>query len=144
MPYESAARVLPQSKRSFAGYVVRQGLAIAMEVLFVCACADDPYTIRITDIFCAKQHNFLASAAGRENFKNQLQQARVIVCVCVLHHAMRQLTVVFAQLVGSVQLTNDLDVHVALLHAPSYQKQMVSEQECVCLATYDTLTLCVW
>lgn len=27
------------------------------------------------------------------------------------------------QLVGSVQLTNDLDVHVALLHAPSYQKQ---------------------
>ena len=77
VPYESAARVLPQSKRSFAGYVVRQGLAIAME------------------------HNFMASAAGRENFKNQLQQ-----------------------LVGSVQLTNDLDVHVALLHAPSYQKQM--------------------
>ena len=28
------------------------------------------------------------------------------------------------QLVGSVQRTNDLDVHVALLHAPSYQKQM--------------------
>lgn len=31
VPYESAARVLPQSKRSFAGYTVRQGLAIAME-----------------------------------------------------------------------------------------------------------------
>lgn len=77
VPYESAARVLPQSKRSFAGYTVRQGLAIAME------------------------HNFLASPAGRENFRNQLQQ-----------------------LVGSVQLTNDLDVHVALLHAPSYQKQI--------------------
>lgn len=57
---------------------------------------------------------------------------------------MRQLTVVFAQLVGSVQLTNDLDVHVALLHAPSYQKQMVSKQGFVCCATYDTLTLCVW
>ena len=28
------------------------------------------------------------------------------------------------QLVGSVQLTNDLDVHTALLLAPSYQKQM--------------------
>lgn len=27
VPYESAARVLPQSKRSFAGYTVRQGYA---------------------------------------------------------------------------------------------------------------------
>ena len=77
VPYEAAARVLPQSKRSFAGYTVRQGLAIAME------------------------HNFMASSAGRENFKNQL-----------------------TQLVGSIQLTNDLDVHVALLQAPSYQKHM--------------------
>ena len=77
VPYESAARVLPQTKRSFAGYTVRQGLAIAME------------------------HNFMVSAAGRENFKNQL-----------------------TQLVGSIQMTNDLDVHVALLSAPSYQKHM--------------------
>ena len=44
VPYESAARVLPQSKRSFAGYAVRQGLAIAME------------------------HNFMMSAAGMDNF----------------------------------------------------------------------------
>lgn len=50
VPYESAARVLPQSKRSFAGYTVRQGLAIAME------------------------HNFMVSQAGRENFRNQLTQ----------------------------------------------------------------------
>ena len=77
VPYESAARVLPQTKRSFAGYTVRQGLAIAME------------------------HNFMVSAAGRENFKNQL-----------------------TQLVGSIQMTNDLDVHVALLSAPSHQKHM--------------------
>ena len=63
--------MLPQSKQSFAGYAIRQGLAIAME------------------------HNFMMSAAGRENFKNQL-----------------------TQLVGSIQLTNDLDVHVALLSAP--------------------------
>jgi len=28
------------------------------------------------------------------------------------------------QLVGSIQLTNDLDVHMALLYAPSYQKHM--------------------
>ena len=77
VPYEAAARVLPQSKRSFAGYVVRQGLAIAME------------------------HNFMVSEAGRLNFKRQLMQ-----------------------LVGSIQLTNDLDVHVALVTAPSYQKHM--------------------
>lgn len=75
VPYESAARVLPQSKRSFQGYIVRHGLAIAME------------------------HNFMVSATGRENFKNQL-----------------------LQLVGSIQMTNDLDVHQALLTAPSYQK----------------------
>lgn len=77
VPYESAARVLPQSKRSFAGYAVRQGLAIAME------------------------HNFMMSPQGMENFRRQLMQ-----------------------LVGSIQLTNDLDVHMALLHAPSYQKHM--------------------
>ena len=77
VPYEAAARVLPQTKRSFSGYVVRQGLAIAME------------------------HNFMVSAAGRENFSRQL-----------------------TQLVGSIQLTNDLDVHVALLTAPSYQKHI--------------------
>lgn len=77
VPYESAARVLPQSKRSFAGYAVRHGLAIAME------------------------HNFMMSPQGMENFRRQLMQ-----------------------LVGSIQLTNDLDVHMALLYAPSYQKHM--------------------
>ena len=77
VPYESAARVLPQSKRSFAGYAVRHGLAIAME------------------------HNFMMSPQGMENFRRQL-----------------------LQLVGSIQLTNDLDVHMALLYAPSYQKTM--------------------
>lgn len=77
VPYEAAARVLPQSKQSFAGYAVRQGLAIAME------------------------HNFMVSEKGRENFKHQL-----------------------TQLVGSIQMTNDLDVHIALLQAPSYQRHM--------------------
>ena len=77
VPYESAARVLPQSKRSFAGYAVRQGLAIAME------------------------HNFMMSPSGMDNFRKQLMQ-----------------------LVGSIQMTNDLDVHMALLHAPSYQRYM--------------------
>jgi hypothetical protein len=80
VPYESAARVLTQTKSSQSGYAIRQGLAIAME------------------------HNFLASEAGRENFKHQL-----------------------TQLVGSIQLTNDLDVHIALLQAQSYEKT-VSEK----------------
>jgi hypothetical protein len=80
VPYESAARVLTQTKSSQSGYAIRQGLAIAME------------------------HNFLASDAGRENFKHQL-----------------------TQLVGSIQLTNDLDVHIALLQAQSYEK-IVSEK----------------
>lgn len=75
VPYESAARVLTQTKTSHAGYAVRHGLAIKME------------------------HNFLASAAGLQNFQRQL-----------------------TQLVGSIQLTNNLDVHIALLQAPSYQK----------------------
>ena len=77
VPYESAARTLQQSKRSFAGYMVRQGMAIVLE------------------------HNFMMTPKGRENFKNQLNQ-----------------------LIGSIQYTNDLDVHMALVLAPSYQKTM--------------------
>lgn len=77
VPYESAARTLTQSKRSFAGYMVRQGMAITLE------------------------HNFMMTPKGRENFKNQLNQ-----------------------LIGSIQYTNDLDVHMALILAPSYQKTM--------------------
>lgn len=77
VPYESAARVLTQSKRSQAGYIIRQGLAIQME------------------------HNFMMSEAGRVNFQRQL-----------------------LQLVGSIQLTNDLDVHMALLRAPSYEREI--------------------
>jgi hypothetical protein len=77
VPYESAARTLTQSKKSYSGYMVRQGMAIVLE------------------------HNFMMSESGRINFKRQLQQ-----------------------LVGSIQLTNDMDVHVALVLAPSYQKDI--------------------
>lgn len=80
VPYESAARVLTQTKKSFAGYVVRQGLAITME------------------------HNFMKSPAGMENFRNQLKQ-----------------------LVGSIQYTNDLDVHMALIQAPSYARTVAEK-----------------
>jgi hypothetical protein len=90
VPYESAARVLTQSKTSHAGYAVRQGLAIVME------------------------HNFLASPAGVTNFQNQLKQ-----------------------LVGSIQLTNDLDVHVALLQAASYQRTIDEKYYSESTSLYD-------
>jgi len=73
VPYESAARTLTQTKRSFKAFMVRHGLAINME------------------------HNFMMSAEGRKDFQNQL-----------------------LQLVGSIQYSNDLDVHIALVSAPSY------------------------
>lgn len=77
VPYEAAARTLTQSKREFAGFTTRQGLAITME------------------------HNFMVSPEGRSNFQNQLRQV-----------------------VGSIQNTNDLDVHMALINAPSYFAQV--------------------
>lgn len=73
VPYESAARTLTQSKQSFSGYTVRQGLAITME------------------------HNFMMTKEGMQNFQNQV-----------------------TQVVGSIQNTNDLDVHMALINAPSH------------------------
>jgi hypothetical protein len=42
------------------------------------------------------EHNFMVSPEGRKNFQNQLQ------------------------LVGSIQYSNYLDVHIALVSAPSY------------------------
>jgi hypothetical protein len=76
VPYESAARVLTQTKRSYAAFTVRYGMAIEME------------------------HNFMMSPEGMTNFSNQVKQ-----------------------LVGSIQLSNDLDVHIALVQAPSYAKE---------------------
>jgi hypothetical protein len=47
------------------------------------------------------EHNFMMSPAGRENFFNK-----------------------WWQVVGSIQKTNDLDVHIALLSAPSYAAEV--------------------
>eukprot|EP00961_Rhodomonas_salina_P032364 436597-Rhodomonas_salina.1 len=77
VPYEAAARTLTQTKREFAAFTVRQGLAMTME------------------------HNFMMSPEGRQNFQNQLKQ-----------------------IVGSIQYTNDLDVHMALVNAPNYFDQV--------------------
>ena len=80
VPYESAARTLTQTKRSFKAYAVRHGLAIVME------------------------HNFMVSPKGKQNFQDQLQQ-----------------------MVGSIQYTNDLDVHVALVSAKSFEKDQMEK-----------------
>lgn len=50
------------------------------------------------------EHNFMMTPKGRENFQNQLNQ-----------------------LVGSIQYANDLDVHMALIMAPSYEKTMLEK-----------------
>jgi hypothetical protein len=50
------------------------------------------------------EHNFMMTPKGRENFQNQLNQ-----------------------LVGSIQYTNDLDVHMALIQAPSYEKHVLEK-----------------
>ena len=80
VPYEAAARVLTQTKRSYAAFAVRHGLAIEME------------------------HNFMMSAKGMDNFQHQVKQ-----------------------LVGSIQQSNDLDVHIALVQAPSYAKEYMEK-----------------
>ncbi|KAJ1471151.1 hypothetical protein T484DRAFT_1845253 [Baffinella frigidus] len=80
VPYESAARVLTQTKSTHSAYIVRQGLAISME------------------------HNFMMSERGRRDFNNQL-----------------------LQLVGSIQYTNDLDVHMALITAPNYERTEIEK-----------------
>eukprot|EP00961_Rhodomonas_salina_P297754 3937465-Rhodomonas_salina.1 len=50
------------------------------------------------------EHNFMASPKGMENFRNQVKQ-----------------------MVGSIQYTNDLDVHMALIQAPSYAKTIAEK-----------------
>ena len=55
----------------------------------------------MTQVGVVKKILVVASVNVQDNFRKQLQQ-----------------------LVGSIQMTNDLDVHMALLHVPSYQKQV--------------------
>ena len=68
--------------------------------LYVCAAWNT------ADALCAGlaitlEHNFMMSAMGMQNFESQIKQV-----------------------VQSIQTTNDLDVHQALLTAPSYQNKV--------------------
>jgi hypothetical protein len=58
------------------------------------------YTVR-QGIAISMEHNFMMSPEGMKNFHSQI-----------------------TQVVGSIQVTNDLDVHMALLNAPSYLGQV--------------------
>jgi hypothetical protein len=58
------------------------------------------YTVR-QGLAITMEHNFMMSKEGIENFQNQV-----------------------TQVVNSIQNTNDLDVHMALINAPSYLKQI--------------------
>ena len=106
VPYESAARTLTQTKRSYAGYTVRQGLAITMEHNFMMSdkvsffAMFHPFKNGVLTFISLSPHCCYCKQ-GRENFQNQLKQV-----------------------VASIQYTNDIDVHVALVTAPSYQKHM--------------------
>ena len=62
------------------------------------ACSADA---RRTGLAITLEHNFMMSAAGMQNFESQIKQV-----------------------VQSIQATNDLDVHQALLTAPSYQNKV--------------------
>ena len=61
------------------------------------------YTVR-SGLAITMEHNFMMSPQGRQVFKNKLQQV-----------------------VGSIQYTNDIDVHMALIQAPSYAKEKAEE-----------------
>jgi len=58
------------------------------------------YTVR-QGLAITMEHNFMMSSEGMANFHNQV-----------------------TQVVGSIQNTNDLDVHMALINAPSYLTQV--------------------
>lgn len=62
------------------------------------ACSTDT---RCAGLAITLEHNFMMSASGMQNFESQIKQV-----------------------VQSIQTTNDLDVHQALLTAPSYQNKV--------------------
>jgi hypothetical protein len=94
VPYESAARTLAQTRKSYEGYTIRQGLAITMVSISLFLFLD-----HIAQNLTKKkqEHNFMMSPEGRQNFFHK-----------------------WHQVIGSIQKTNDLDVHMALICSPTY------------------------
>jgi hypothetical protein len=96
----------PDAKIKWNVYSFDEGLATRVpyesgaRVLTQTKSSHAGYAVR-QGLAITMEHNFMMSPAGRENFNNQL-----------------------LQLVGSIQYTNDLDVHMALITAPSYERTM--------------------
>ena len=94
----------PDQKLTWASWSFDEGLAsrvpyeAAARTLTQSKRSYKAYLVR-HGLAITMEHNFMMSPKGRENFQNQLKQ-----------------------LVGSIQYSNDLDVHIALVTAPSYAK----------------------
>ena len=94
----------PDQKLTWASWSFDEGLAsrvpyeAAARTLTQSKRSYKAYLVR-HGLAITMEHNFMMSPKGRENFQNQLRQ-----------------------LVGSIQYSNDLDVHIALVTAPSYAK----------------------
>jgi hypothetical protein len=101
----------PDAKIKWNVYSFDEGLATRVpyesgaRVLTQSKTSHAGYAVR-QGLAITMEHNFMMSPAGRENFNNQL-----------------------LQLVGSIQYTNDLDVHMALITAPSYERTMAEKYQ---------------
>jgi hypothetical protein len=101
----------PDAKIKWNVYSFDEGLATRVpyesgaRVLTQTKSSHAGYAVR-QGLAITMEHNFMMSPAGRENFNNQL-----------------------LQLVGSIQYTNDLDVHMALLTAPSYERTVAEKYQ---------------
>jgi hypothetical protein len=101
----------PDAKIKWNVYSFDEGLATRVpyesgaRVLTQSKSSHAGYAVR-QGLAITMEHNFMMSPAGRENFNNQL-----------------------LQLVGSIQYTNDLDVHMALITAPSYERTMAEKYQ---------------
>jgi hypothetical protein len=101
----------PDAKIKWNVYSFDEGLATRVpyesgaRVLTQTKSSHAGYAVR-QGLAITMEHNFMMSPEGRENFNNQL-----------------------LQLVGSIQYTNDLDVHMALITAPSYERTMAEKYQ---------------
>jgi len=102
LPYQYCDN--PDQPLSWDVYAYDEGLAsrvpyeAAARVLTQTKSSHSAYIVR-QGLAITMEHNFMMSERGRRDFNNQL-----------------------LQLVGSIQYTNDLDVHMALITAPNYER----------------------
>ena len=102
LPYQNVEN--PDQALTWDVYSYDEGLAsrvpyeAAARVLTQSKTSHSAYIVR-QGLAISMEHNFMMSERGRRDFNNQLMQ-----------------------LVGSIQYTNDLDVHMALITSPNYER----------------------